>query len=141
MLNLSRNSLTDAVCEPLTDLRALVWLSLDNTLVGDDGVAHLVMLPNLQALCLSVTRISNEAISILKNAKRLTYLVVSNTMLSDACVDELKSLPGLTYLNIKFTRITPSVLDQLTDELPHVRIESRPKPLPQGFRLGLDELE
>ena len=111
------------------------WLSLDDTKVDDDAIRPLAALPNLQALCLSVTRISNNAITDLRTFGKLSYLAVSNTMLSDACLAHFPYFKALTFLNIKFTRISPSALDQLSAKMPNVKIESKPKPLPEDLEL------
>ena len=56
-LSLRYRNVTDADLQPVAALRELVWLTLNDTPVSDDGLVHLASLTSLQRLRLDETAV------------------------------------------------------------------------------------
>jgi hypothetical protein len=104
-LNLAETRFADAELADLRGARSLIRLDLQDTPIGDAGVAFLKSLPNLQSLRLSRSRISGAALEILKSLRSLTELHVEGTRVGDADLKFLRGMPQLIILNLARTEV------------------------------------
>ncbi len=108
---------TDAAIAQIGRLSRLekLHLSLDNTQVSDDALAHLSGLPNLSVLSLSGTHITDSGLAHLHNLTNLSTLDLRKTGITDAGLAHLTGLTRLSELDLGYTRVTDAGLAQLKD--------------------------
>ena len=86
---------------PLAELRHLdPW----QTKLGNDGLAHLDGLTNLEMLDLAETRINDDGLKHLSGLKKLDRLSLQDTRVSDAGIPHLKWLTSLRLLTVESTK-------------------------------------
>jgi mono/diheme cytochrome c family protein len=94
-VDLSRTSVTDGGLQPLATATGLKKLRLDNTKVGNAGVALLAGLPALESLNLFGTAIDDQAIDSLVKMRALKKLYIGNTKFTKDGLAKLRAeLPG-----------------------------------------------
>ncbi|NIP93495.1 MAG: hypothetical protein GWO24_08590, partial [Akkermansiaceae bacterium] len=104
-LSLENTAVTGEGLAHLAKLTKLEWLNLWNTRVDDTGLAHLAGLRALQFLPVGRTRITDKGLAHLKDLPKLTYLGLRDTAVTDAGVAHLATLPALQELNLRGTRV------------------------------------
>jgi hypothetical protein len=114
--------LGDQWVAPLGELTDLQELNLTRTLITDKGVAALKDLGRLRVLTLSENRISDAGLESLKDLKSLQVLALSRTDITDAGLPALYGLTQLQALYLSYTRVTPAGIKKLQDALPQARI-------------------
>lgn len=106
-VNLNGNQkLADADLDQVARFSEMTDLSLEQTSIGDDGIARLAALEKLEWLNLFRTRITDESLKTLSRMKSLTHLPLGETRLSDRGLTHLAELPRLEYLGLRGNRIT-----------------------------------
>ena len=101
-LSLRGVEVTDAVCEPLSQLNALQHLDLIGSRVTDAGTASLDRLTNL------------------------THLDLRGSSISDHSIPTLSTLPRLEYVDIRATRMTHSNIQHWRRTNPRLEITDLP---------------
>jgi hypothetical protein len=96
----------------LTTLRRL-WL--DNTQVGDAGLATFKDCKNLRELSLWITKVTDAGLVHFKDCKSLTHLFVGNTPISDAGLVHFQDCKALTNLNLAGTKVSDVGLAHFKD--------------------------
>jgi Leucine-rich repeat (LRR) protein len=114
--------LGDQMVAPLGQLTDLQELNLHQTLITDKGIASLKDLGRLRVLTLSANRISDSGLESLKNLKSLQVLALSRTDITDAGLPALYGLTQLQTIYLSHTRVTPEGIKKLQDALPLARI-------------------
>jgi hypothetical protein len=95
-LSLQNTEVGDAGLANVSDMRKLVVLNLSGTRVGDAGLVHLSRVARLYHLDLSFTAVSDEGLAHLKGLTRLRELDVRGTAVTEEGVKGLRrSLPEL----------------------------------------------
>jgi CheY-like chemotaxis protein len=97
----------------LANLHDLRFLSLAETKVGNEGLAHLTPMKNLQELHLDHTEITDEGLKLLASLPSLQILDLKGTRITDAGLAEVGALTGLKGLYLTRTSITDSGLRYL----------------------------
>ncbi len=110
-LNLSGTDITGAGLVHLADLTNLKKLSIGGgyqkpSKVGDDGLAHLSNLSQLEQLVLSDTQITDEGLAHLSGLTNLKSLYLFQTRITDAGLAHLEGLQSLEILRAARTGIT-----------------------------------
>ena len=112
-IGLRRNAkVTDEGFGNLNLLPYLIELRLDDTNVGDAGLAHLPRVaPNLESLIVgSATtnqpQITNAGINHIKKLEKLTFLSLDHAHVDDAGIKQLQALQKLESLGLKSTNVT-----------------------------------
>jgi hypothetical protein len=94
--------------EMLTDLRDVEQISSLNLAgsqtISDDGIRHLVHLPNLRHLDLSGTAITDNALDVLSQLTQLQTISLAWTRVTDRGVVNLASCTNLREVNLSGTR-------------------------------------
>jgi internalin A len=103
-------------------LSSLKYLSLQQTPIGDAGLAFARNLDRLETLNLSDSQVSDAGLDHLASLKHLTTLHLFSTNVSDAGVPELSRLTKLTVLGIDQTKITAEGVAKLREALPSTNI-------------------
>ncbi|MFM7180379.1 MAG: c-type cytochrome domain-containing protein [Verrucomicrobiales bacterium] len=94
-VDLSRTSVTDAGLQPLAAATGLKKLRLDNTKVGNAGIALLANLPAVESLNLFGSAVDDQAIESLVKMRGLKKLYIGNTKFTKPGLDKLRAdLPG-----------------------------------------------
>ena len=92
------------------------------TRIGDEGVAELASLTNLERLSLEKTRISDEGLANLKPLVNLVSLDLSSNEITDEGLKNLSALTKLEELNVAFcTGVTEEGLNALKQALPSLK--------------------
>ena len=98
-------TITDAGLAQLEGLTALLWLWLDNTMIGDEGLTHLKRLSGLRGLSLVRTKVTDGGLAELSGLRLLLSLHLSGNELTDAGMSHLKQLTGLSRLGLDYTNV------------------------------------
>lgn len=106
-LDLSHCSIRDVQLRQIATLRWLEWLVLDDTPIGDEGVANLGAMPSLSFLNLSRTKISDAAVEHFLSMRRLDTLFLGGTGITDEGFRRLAADQSLRNLTVS---------DCITDE-------------------------
>jgi CheY-like chemotaxis protein len=117
-----RGQKLDLFDSPVTDrdlaslvqgLGTLRFLSLANTEVTDEGLAHVAQLTDLEELHLDHTAVSDAGIRLLVGLHRLRILDLKGTQVTDAGLAHLRSLTALQGLYLTRTAVTNEGLRHL----------------------------
>lgn len=106
-VDLEGRQVTDAALEPLSDLRNLRSVLIQETSVTDAGLAHLAGLTTIENLSLYANDINGRGLSHLRNWQRLSYLTLNQTPFADEGAEHLAKLQGLECLYLGGTNIGP----------------------------------
>jgi hypothetical protein len=91
-LNLVGSDVTDATMELLPAFHDLRSLGLVRTAVSDAGLANVMRVGNLEAICLSHSgRLTDEAVTHLKGLDRVRYVWLVGTRVTEVGKDELRA--------------------------------------------------
>ena len=122
-LGLRYRNLTDADLQPLSSLRELVWLDLNDTPVGNDGLVHLSGLTGLERLRLDETQVTDDGLAHLVGLTQLQQLNLYKSNITDAGLAHLAMLTNLKELNLQRTQVTAEGLEKLQRSLPKCQID------------------
>ncbi len=116
-LTLTNTSITDAAFDELTDFSAS-WVYLQTNNVGDQGVAALTAIPQMQkvleALTLDYTKITDDGLLQLQTCRSLTVLSLSQCEISDDGLKTLaRAVPNLRQLFLVGTNTSDEGLAHL----------------------------
>jgi Leucine-rich repeat (LRR) protein len=111
---LTGSSVTDAELRPISDLKSLEYLSLDETPITDAGLVHLAALQSLTELHLEETQITDVGLLHLRRLTALETLNLNDTKISDAGLAHLDGLVNLAFLSLDETPITDAGLARLS---------------------------
>lgn len=100
----------------------LHWLDVGGTKITDDGLAQLVVFPNLVRLHLENTSIGDNGLEHLQTLTRLTYLNIFDTQVSDVGLEHLKPLEKLDQIYLWKTQVTESVAEKLMADRPNLAV-------------------
>ena len=112
-LSLAETRVGDEGIAHLQSLSSLQELHLDHTEITDDGLRGLVSLANLEILDLKGTRITDAGLVHVGCMKRLKGLYLTRTQISDDGVAHLAKLGELETLILWDTRISDAGLEHL----------------------------
>ena len=112
-LSLAETRVGDEGIAHLQSLSSLQELHLDHTEITDDGLRGLVSLPNLEILDLKGTRITDAGLVHVGRMKRLKGLYLTRTQISDDGMAHLGKLGELETLILWDTRISDAGLEHL----------------------------
>ncbi len=121
-VGLRYRNLTDADLQPLSSLRELVWLDLNDTPVGDDGLVHLSGLTGLKRLRLDETLITDAGLAHLAGLTELRQLNLYKSQITDSGLAHLAVLTNLEELNLQRTHVTAEGVAKLQKALPKCQI-------------------
>jgi len=105
----------DSILEAISDHPSLGHLSLNDSRVGDAGLAHVAKLPKLRQLDLWQTSVTSEGLRVLENAPALQELKLMGGLIDDAALANLKKLRYLRQLEVHGATITDEGLKHLVD--------------------------
>ena len=104
--------------------KQLIWLKLDGTNFGDDGMQTISQLTNLTKLDLSQTAITDKGLAQLQTLANLQYLNLVSTKISSQGLLQLKDLKKLQSLYLYQTNISKTDWAALKNAFPKTQIDS-----------------
>jgi eukaryotic-like serine/threonine-protein kinase len=122
LLYLDGTQVSDTGLAYFKDGKSLTVLSLDGTKVSDAGLAYFKTC-NLTELRLQNTLVGDPGMANLKDLKNLKGLSLENTQVGDAGMVYLKDLKNLTHLNLQKTKVTAAKIEELKKALTGCKIE------------------
>jgi hypothetical protein len=125
--NASRTRLTDAALSPLRHATNLRTVLLNDTLVTDDGLAHLTRLPKLINLGLDRTKVTEAGLAQFRDLTEIGALNLQETAIGDASVPLLSSWKKLRYLDLRGAKVTETGAAALRRALPGCEVLIGPK--------------
>lgn len=125
-LSLENTQIGDAGIAHLALLQKLEWLNLYQTKLGDDGLRTLAQLRSLQHLPIGETQVTDAGLKHLSDMNQLLYLGLRDNAVTDEGVKSLQTLPKLTGLHLGGTQVTDKGVNYLVK-------------LPKLEKLWLDE--
>ena len=106
-LRLARTQVSDAGLEALSACKTLEEIDLsEDSLISDEGMAHLAKLTNLKKLNLWRVQITDAGAVQLAPLTKLEWLNLDNSKLADGGLVLLKDMKSLTFLHIGSTQVT-----------------------------------
>ncbi len=127
-LDLSGTKVTNADLSRLRSLPSLISLSLENTVIDDEGLATIVELqPNLEKLFLSHTKVTDSGLACLGRLGELVCLDLAGCKINDAGLVHLHSLDGLKAVGLKSTRVSRTGMERLSEALSHRAVIQGPQ--------------
>ena len=106
-LRLARTQVSDAGLEALSGCKTLEEIDLsEDSLISDEGMAHLAKLTNLKKLNLWRVQITDAGAVQLAPLTKLLWLNLDNSKLADGGLVLLKDMKSLTFLHIGSTQVT-----------------------------------
>jgi hypothetical protein len=121
-VDLDNTIMTDAGLKHLVGLKQLRELYLRTTQVTDAGLKHLAGLKYLQTLALDETKVTDAGLKHLAALKQLRVLNLSDTELTDAGLKELAGFKQLRKLYLSGTEVTDKGKADLKKSLPKLKI-------------------
>lgn len=104
--------------------KQLIWLKLDDTNIGDDGMQNISQLTNLIKLDLSHTNITDKGLQQLQPLTNLQYLNLVGTKISAQSLLQLKNLYTLQSLYLYQTNVGKNDWETLRTTFPKTQIDS-----------------
>jgi internalin A len=101
---------TDRDLMLLLEFKEVGFLSLNDTAIGDDGMATIGKLAKLRVLELGGTRITDKGIKQLANLSDLEQIVLDRTQVGNAGVQSLKALKKLRHLKVAGGSVTDEAM-------------------------------
>jgi Leucine-rich repeat (LRR) protein len=97
----------------LLDLDPVLWLTVENSQITDDGLLSIAQLTDLRRLYLGNSQITGMNLSRLQSLQKLDYLSLKQLPIDDEDLARLPALPELKSLGLDSTRITDAGLEHL----------------------------
>jgi uncharacterized membrane protein len=113
--NKSNGFLADLMPLEGMNLAGLTHLNLDDTKVGDAGLATFKDCKNLTHLRLERTQVGDAGLAHFKDCKSLTYLVLGFTQVSDAGLSHFKDCKALRVLALYWTNVSDAGMVHFQD--------------------------
>ena len=120
-LHLERSAISDAALQPISKLKKLEALFLDQTAVTDQGIQQLSTLESLQQLSLVESQVGDAALPTIGELANLTMLNLSQTGVTDDGLIHLAPLKKLKSLYLGSTQLTGTGIKTL-GELPELTL-------------------
>lgn len=118
-VNLMNRKVTDTDCELFESLPTLSYIDLDDTQVGDAGLAHLIQMPRLSFLSLDKTKITDSGLKHLQRTPSLQSLWLNDTEVSDKGIANLEGL-NLQEIHLDNTPVGDDAMAQIA-KFKHLR--------------------
>lgn len=116
-IQVSKASLGVLTCHNLKNLY------LRHSTIGDDDLEVLSRFASLERLCIDDTVLTNSGLEHLVGLKELKELDLSGTKITDECLPSLRQFTSLEKLTLKNTAMSDSALSGLRQALPNCSIE------------------
>lgn len=113
----SHNATDDILAQLETDFSSIgrIGFELDESPVGDQGLAVLSRVPGLVYMTLYATEITDRGVAHLESAESLEYLSLAGTNVGDEGIASLAKLPNLAILILNGTRVSDAGLLRLAE--------------------------
>ena len=102
-------------------MQKLELLDLDDTAVGDAGIAKL-QLPELTSLSLSGTKLTDDGVATIVRHPKLESLYLDRTKITDEGLKRLAEAKTLTWLSIQETNVSAAAIQRLKQALPKCEV-------------------
>ncbi len=102
----------------------LIWLKLDDTNIGDDGMQYIARLSNLARLDLSHTMLTDKGLQQLQPLAGLQYLNLVGTKITAQGIMQLKGLKKMQSLFLYQTNIDKKYFADLKNAFPKTQIDT-----------------
>lgn len=101
-----------------------VGLVVEDTALGDAGMADIGKVKNLLLLDANSTNVTSDGMQALAELDELVYLGLANTIVGDSGLERLPPLASLKFLNLSTTNLTDRGVDELAKfpSLEHVML-------------------
>ena len=111
-------SIDDSLAPKIAEQAGLEFLSVQATLIGDDGIAQLAGLKFLKVVDLRLcSLVTDKALETLATMPELRAVRVSGTNVTDAGIAALFELPRLSELDLRNCRgVTKAAIEKLADK-------------------------
>jgi hypothetical protein len=120
-LSLQRTGISGRVLQDLQSA-PLRNLNLSGTRIGDEDIAEVVRMKNLEVLALEDTRITGAGLAKLAGMQKLNVLNIGNCKIGDADVKHFLSMPNLRIVHAAGCRISDTAVESMKDQLPMLSI-------------------
>jgi hypothetical protein len=100
-----------------------ICLSLENSMVTDEGIGRLPNLSKLRCIDLDSTQITDRSMDVISTFKTLEEIWIEDTKVSDAGFKKLALLPNLKYVSFWDTEISDEAFDYVMGRLPDLKSE------------------
>lgn len=130
--------LADEDWAPVANCRWLIWFTMNQSAIGDAGLAHLAKCEQLEKLVLTgATKLTGAGLARFASHRWLWELHLTASNIGDEDVEGIAKIQSLRVLNLRETRVTPAGVAKLKVALPHCAIFHNgglelPEPLPSG---------
>ncbi|HVX13111.1 MAG TPA: hypothetical protein VHC22_18145 [Pirellulales bacterium] len=121
-VNLGRSKVSDDDLQCLEKLPGLKFLWLQDTHVGNDGIAHLKSCLHIQELYLANTKVTDDGLASIAGLRKMKFLSLSGCHITDAGLIHLQGMTNLQRLDMPNTGVTPRGVAELQKSLPAVKI-------------------
>ena len=119
-LDLRLTNIGDDGVARLKNLTQLQTLNLFRTRLGDKGLAHLKKLTDLRTLLIGGTQVTDAGLVHLRCFSKLRKLSLFQTPVSDKGIAELKRMSSLEVVLITGSKITAAGAEELQKALPRI---------------------
>ena len=103
---------TDQLLEQINGMVEIKTLYLEQTDVSDNGMRHVVTLPNLRQLIIYAGQMSDEGLALLKGNQSITSLELYQLRITDDALRVLTEMPNLRSLTVSSeARLDPRLTD------------------------------
>lgn len=122
------------ILERVSAFPALSGVDLSESTISDEGLKHLLTIPDLKEVSLRGAHVTDAALVYLSQCPTLERLYLTRTDVSDEGLQHLMSLPHLKRLNLGDTNVSEAGIKELQMRLPACRIDWWPKNEPSGTK-------
>ena len=125
-LDLSYGPVTDDDLAAFSSAKALRWLMLESTKVGNAGLAHFAGSPDLEHIDANLTNVGDAALEALAALRYVRVISLVQTSVSDRGAAALARMKSLREIRLGATKVTDTGVEALLT-LPELRRLSVPQ--------------
>ena len=118
---LAGKKITDEHLQDLGAVQNVIWLNLANTKVTNDGLKNIAEM-KLQRLHLEKTDIGDEGLAHLKDLVELEYLNLYSTAVTDEGLKHLEKMSKLKRLYVWQSKVTEEGMKALEKKIPGLKV-------------------
>ena len=117
-LDLGETKVTDECLRGVKDLKAVTYVNLCGTMIGDTGCEVIGGMSGLMTLDMSYTRITSRGVRALSGNNTIRKLYINNTVVDDEACEYVCKMRSLVRLDICDTQISEDGVAFIRKSLP-----------------------